>query len=106
VLLAELHNPSSPTSLLTALKELKHELIGHQPAKELWVSQGVATPLARILNSYVRSNRYDSDGGLEQDACLQAIIVVGSIAQGTRSLSLSVWKHANEPQVAQHSSFI
>ena len=95
-ILSELRSASSPASQVKALKELKNELIGHEQKKELWIGLGVLTPLARILNSHKgngKKKHRDINGSDsqwkdrsintdEEEARLQAIIVLGSLAYG------------------------
>ena len=77
---------SSPDTRLAALKALKNELIGHEEKKKLWVRSGVLRPLADVLNSHKASDgspsRRHQPRSEQEEARLQAIIVVGSIAQG------------------------
>lgn len=94
-ILSELQSPSSPASQIAALRALKNDLIGHEQKKEMWIGLGVVAPIARILNTHrangkrrhneivdatefsYRANRTD-----EEEARLQAIIIVGSLAHG------------------------
>ena len=77
---------SSPDTRLAALKALKNELIGHEEKKKLWVRSGVLRPLADVLNSEKGTDgnpsRRHQPRNEQEEARLQAIIVVGSIAQG------------------------
>lgn len=95
-ILSELRTTSSPASQVRALKLLKNELIGHEQKKEKWVKLGILTTLADILNSskYNGKDKHrettGSDGSSNnqvgqnenQQARLQAVIVVGSLAYG------------------------
>ena len=95
-ILSELRSPSSPASQVVALRALKNEIIGHEQKKEMWIGLGVVTPIARILNTHrsggKRKHR-DVTGSVdpfnrnasrtdEEEARLQAIIIVGSLAHG------------------------
>ena len=94
--LSELRSASSPAGQVKALKDLKNELIGHEQKKEIWIGLGVLIPLARILNSHKSNgkkkhrdiNGFDGQWKAqsaqteEEEARLQAIIVVGSLAYG------------------------
>jgi armadillo repeat-containing protein 8 len=93
--LAELNNPSTLEAQAQALRALKNEVIGHQQRKELWIRHGVVAPLARILNKQRSSTPRWQDapsqpltgGGSEprstdEDILVQAIIIIGSLAQG------------------------
>lgn len=95
-ILSELRSASSPASQVAALRALKNEVIGHEQKKEMWVSLGVLAPIARILNTHkgngkrrhrdVNSsiNQLKHRGGRsdEEEARLQAVIIVGSLAHG------------------------
>ena len=95
-ILSELRSASSPASQLAALRALKNEVIGHEQKKEMWIGLGVLAPIARILNTYKGSgkrrhrdvhgsrNHSKQRGGRsdEEEARLQAIIIVGSLAYG------------------------
>ena len=96
-ILSELRSPSSPASQVAALRALKNEIIGHEQKKEMWVGLGVIIQLARILNSYKASGKRkhkEISGGVdngsrkrsrtdEEEARLQAIIIVSALAHGT-----------------------
>lgn len=95
-ILSELRSASSPTSHVNALRALKNELIGHDQKKEMWIGLGVLAPILRILNTHkgdgkrrhrdVYSSRSQSKqrsgGSDEEEARLQAIVIVGSLANG------------------------
>ena len=95
-ILAELQSASSPASQIQALRKLKNEVIGHEQKKQNWVELGVLPPLVRILNSYKGDGKRkarNSVGGIrrqlakevrteEEEARLQAVIIVGSLAHG------------------------
>ncbi|KAL6720118.1 hypothetical protein ACLMJK_002039 [Lecanora helva] len=95
-ILSELRSASSPTSQLAALRALKNETIGHKQKKQFWVGLGVLTPIARILNTHrgngkrkhrdihaskPQSKQRGASGG-DEEARLQAVIIVGSLAYG------------------------
>lgn len=98
-ILSELRTPSSLATQIAALRALKNEIIGHEQKKETWVGLGVVTPLVRILNTQRASSKRkyrDINGPAdhtfqprgrteEEEARLQALIIVGSLAQGRRS---------------------
>ena len=77
---------TAPDTCLAALRALKNELIGHEEKKELWVRSGVLRPLRDVLSIPKRpdgSTHKRHQGRSEQEeARLQAIVIVGSIAQG------------------------
>ena len=96
-ILSELRSPSSPASQVAALRALKNEIIGHEQKKEMWIGLGVVPPIARVLNTHKGSGKRrhrEVNGGVrhpdrragrtdeEEEARLQAIIIVGSLAYG------------------------
>jgi len=100
-ILQELQNPASAADLITNLRRLKHEIIGHELRKEDWVGHGIVPVLSRVLTSRKaagkRSREINGDGapadrrrGMteEDEACLQAVTIVGSIAQGVSDADL------------------
>lgn len=94
--LSELRSPTSPATQVAALRALKNELIGHEQKKEMWIGLGVIAPIARILNTHKgdgKRRHREANGGVdrtgrsyirtdEEEARLQAIIIVGSLAHG------------------------
>ena len=95
-ILSELRSSSSPAGLVAALRALKNDVIGHEQKKEMWIRLGVLAPIARILNSHKGSGKKrhrEINGGAphpkrrsssadEEEARLQAIVIVGSFAHG------------------------
>lgn len=97
-LLPRLQNPESLAEQAACLRALKHELIGHDQRKELWILWGIIPVLSRILSSYRGSGKKATVAGErngiskdhdavrtrteEEEVCLQAVIIVGSLAQG------------------------
>ncbi|KAL8912202.1 MAG: hypothetical protein Q9171_002764 [Xanthocarpia ochracea] len=95
-ILSELRSSTSSANQIAALRALKNEIIGHEEKKRIWVGLGVLAPLARILNTPKANgkrresncNRSTHHGKTafgrtdEEEARLQAIIVVGSLASG------------------------
>ncbi len=95
-ILSELRSSTSSINQVAALRALKNEIIGHEQKKRDWVGLGVLAPLARILNTpRANGKRRESNGNRsahhgkpafgrtdEEEARLQAIIVVGSLASG------------------------
>ena len=97
-ILGELQSPESTASQIAALRGLKNEIIGHDQRKEAWISWGIVPILSKILASSRRASgkrvvppelngekelrRSGGNRTEEDEACLQAIIVVGSLAQG------------------------
>ena len=103
-ILSELRSPTSPASLIAALKSLKNEVVGHDQKKEMWIGLGVVGPLARILSTHRGSSKRKhrdangTSGAAVQSALddaeetrLQAVILVGSLAQGMESLRRVQW---------------
>lgn len=105
-ILSELRSSSSPAGQVAALRALKNEIIGHEQKKEMWIGLGVLDPLVRILNSHKGSGKRrhrDVPGAQnspkrkgsrtdEEEARLQAIIILGSLAHGE-------WNHGSGPCV-------
>lgn len=102
-LLAELQNPQSTEAQIIALRKLKNEVIGHDQRKESWITWGIVPILSRILvtrqasgkkggsvelNGQKELGRVRGIQSAEDEACLQAIILVGSFAQGTLTSAL------------------
>ena len=101
-ILTELRSPSSPAKQVQALRSLKNEIIGHEQKKEMWIGLGVLTHIERILSTYrgASSSRrrhrervgvtedyfYDVQNSDDQEARLQAVITVGSLAHGGSQL--------------------
>lgn len=107
-LLSQIRHPESSFARLAALRSLKNEIVGHDQRKEAWIESGVIPALSQVL----AGRREDKDNG-ESDpeaaklrahfstsyhrtpdirtgddaACLQAAIVVGTLAQGMWSSS-------------------
>lgn len=98
-LLSQLSNLSlsQPQSVVTALKRLKHELIGHDQKKDLFVRLGIVPPLVKILEGGTRTT--DEAWG---DARVEAGIAIGSLAYGRNSFSISSFlqSHWTVPFVA------
>ncbi|KAK2755756.1 hypothetical protein FQN54_005906 [Arachnomyces sp. PD_36] len=96
-ILTELQNPESRESQIAALRKLKNEIIGHDQRKEAWITWGIVPILSNILVARAGSGKRGVPAALngesklgqatrtqsiEDEACLQAIILVGSFAQG------------------------
>jgi hypothetical protein len=108
--LNELANPSTPEAQLTALQNLKNEIVGHEQRKELAVTHGVVKPLAGLLRAEARkggkrrrnvTNGHssglfsDSRKGVEEwstedELRFQATLVVGSLANGERATYMDI----------------
>ena len=81
---------SSVEEQVAALKEVKNDIVGHDQRKELVVQHGIVGVLVRILGSYRRAE-HNTDGvpleasgpwTPEDDARLQATLILGSLANG------------------------
>lgn len=97
-ILVQLQSAESACSQIIALRILKNELIGHDQRKEAYIAGGIIPALAQVLTSRWSGTQFnesisDRDQSAQQalddhEACLQAILVVGSLAQGMRRLCL------------------
>ena len=97
-ILLEINNAESLSSQIAALRTLKNETIGNSQRKEALIRGGIIPILSNILatrrpsgkghsgrqelNGKVDSNALLGNLSEVEDACLQAIIIVGSLAQG------------------------
>ncbi|PKY02477.1 armadillo repeat protein [Aspergillus campestris IBT 28561] len=95
-ILLQLQNPDSLSSQAAALRSLKNETIGHEQRKEAWIRWGILPILAQVLStrqsSPGKTAASERNGAASRDppspttdadkACLQAIIILGSLAQG------------------------
>ncbi|PYH42630.1 armadillo repeat protein [Aspergillus saccharolyticus JOP 1030-1] len=94
-LLLQLQTADSLPAQAAALRSLKNETIGHNQRKEAWVRWGIIPVLAKILASrYGKDNVTPEANGAaklrcfqsqEDETCLQAIVIMGSLAQGGAS---------------------
>ncbi|KAL2825480.1 armadillo-type protein [Aspergillus cavernicola] len=99
-ILLQLQRAESLSSQAAALRGLKNETIGHDQRKETWVQLGLIPLLANILSSRSRGGISAATSKLKKgfkpsdlpgtneeadDACLQAIILLGSLTQGGAS---------------------
>lgn len=89
-LLVRLQSPGSLEDHVSALRSLKHELIGHGQRKEAWVSWGIIPILSKTLglskSGGKRPEERDGDQQRthEEEAVLQAVIILGSLALGKK----------------------
>ncbi|KAL8841783.1 MAG: hypothetical protein Q9170_000816 [Blastenia crenularia] len=95
-ILSELRSSTSSASQVAALRALKTEIVGNEQRKRAWVGLGVLIPIARILNTCKGSGKQSdqNENGTahrsraapsrtdEEEARLQAVIIVGSLAHG------------------------
>ncbi|PYH83904.1 armadillo repeat protein [Aspergillus uvarum CBS 121591] len=94
-LLLQLQTADSLSAQAAALRSLKNETIGHNQRKEAWVRWGIIPVLANILaarhgkdivtpevNGAAKLRCPQSE---EDETCLQAIVIMGSLAQGGAS---------------------
>ncbi|KAI9752962.1 MAG: hypothetical protein M4579_005393 [Chaenotheca gracillima] len=103
-LLDKIKNPSSLAEHVQALRALKNEIIGHEQKKQLWIELGVLTPLLRTLsnpktegkrlsrdvNGSVNTKWDSSSLGDEEQARLQATIIIGSLAHESSIFASSI----------------
>jgi hypothetical protein len=90
-----IRNPSSIEEQISTLKQLKNDIVGHAQRKELVLKQGVVEPLVKTVSvaGKATGKRRESNGvpqhplpwSLEDEARLQAILVLGSLASGGRA---------------------
>jgi hypothetical protein len=104
--LNELSNPSTPQAQVTALQKLKNEIVGHEQRKEVAVTHGVVKLLAGLLRTEARkggkrsrnvtnghgSGVFDERRDVEEwttedELRFQATLVVGSLANGERTIA-------------------
>ncbi|CAG8007400.1 unnamed protein product [Penicillium salamii] len=89
-ILLQLYSAESVSSQIKALRTLKNELIGHDQRKEAYIADGIIPALAQVLTSNWPGTLEPEELSLqdrasrkeESDACLQATLIVGSLAQG------------------------
>ncbi|TKA51335.1 hypothetical protein B0A49_12942, partial [Cryomyces minteri] len=94
--MSELRNPTSSSAQITALKQLKNDIVGHDQRKEQAIKNGIVPLLVRILSSSAKANGKRRSGELNGNAGeasrrqswttddelrLQATFIVGSLAQ-------------------------
>lgn len=100
-ILSQLQSSESVSGQVSSLRALKNELIGHDQRKEAYVTGGIFPILAQVLalrrpgkaaaadSNRSPSSQATSHQGLgetqasDETACLQAILIAGSLAQGT-----------------------
>ena len=91
-IISELRQPSTPSSQVTALRCLKNEVIGHEQKKELCISLGVVECLEAILsrrNGNTAQVSAEGKGRDGEEAQLQTVTIVGSLAYGTCLLCIT-----------------
>jgi hypothetical protein len=92
-ILLQLQSAESASSQIAALRTLKNELIGHDQRKETYVVEGIIPTLAQVLTSrwpgtaefnesILHHGRSMPKATEDYEACLQATLIVGSLAQG------------------------
>jgi hypothetical protein len=92
-LLLQLQSAETASSQTTTLRALKNELIGHDQKKEAYIAAGIIPALAQVLTtrwpgtvefneSISQQDRSTQRAPDDLEACLQATLIVGSLAQG------------------------
>ena len=72
---------------------MKNEIIGHDQRKQAWIESGIVPIVSHILASRQVLGKYPAaqESGyvdsrkaltLEDECCLQGVIIIGSLAQG------------------------
>jgi hypothetical protein len=100
-ILLQLQSSESASSQAALLRTLKNELIGHDQRKEAYVAAGIIPALGQLLSlrGPGKATGAESNGAAlnqpplyqtsdESEACLQAILIAGSLAQGTSNVIL------------------
>lgn len=117
-ILAQLHSSHSVSEQVAVLRLLKNDLIGHDQRKEAYVAGGILPALAQVLavcwpgkaaaagsNGAASGQSGFLQSSEETEACQQAILIVGSLAQGIHNPRLVCGPRTNLfDQVAHHSS--
>ncbi|RHZ56482.1 hypothetical protein CDV55_105938 [Aspergillus turcosus] len=88
--LLQLQSAESLSAQVALLRSLKNETIGHDQRKEIYIKRGIIPALTKVLTSRKLSGKSFAATGKESsgvkseedEACLQAIIILGSLAQG------------------------
>ena len=94
--LSILSNLQSPAHCTAALRALKNDIIGHEQRKEDWICRGVVPLISDILQVHCTGRHANAHSGslngreswresAEAEACLQAVMVMGSLACGMLS---------------------
>ena len=94
-IIESIRNPTSTEAQISSLKQLKNDIVGHDQRKELVVKQGILDPLVDILASSPRkaAGKRSATNGVslpqtpsswthEDEARLQATLILGSLANG------------------------
>lgn len=114
--LQELKTLPKPEDQLRLLRLLKNHIVGHGQRKDVAVRLGLLDPLANILRVGDKSNgkkpiasSYSIDSTIEHDIRMQAILIIGSLANGIAhtTLSICIYFTANllpPTQLVPHSS--
>jgi hypothetical protein len=95
-ILLQLQSSESASAQVPLLRTLKNELIGHDQRKETYVAAGIIPALGQLLSKRRpgKASGAEANGVVlnqpplyqnsdESEACLQAILIAGSLAQGT-----------------------
>lgn len=100
-ILVQLHSSDSVSEQVAVLRLLKNDLIGHDQRKEAYVAGGILPVLTQVLTACWpgKAAAAQSNGSAlgqsgffqspdETQTCLQAILIVGSLAQGMSNTTL------------------
>ncbi|EDN03504.1 conserved hypothetical protein [Histoplasma mississippiense (nom. inval.)] len=119
-IISDIQNPDSTASRIEALRLLKNEIIGHDQRKEAWIGWGIIPLLSQILagrrgagkkttggevNGHTRRQhlaRSRSGRSDDDEVCLQAILIIGSLAQDRFPL----YQQQSLPHAKQLSSLL
>ncbi|MCJ1314464.1 hypothetical protein MMC25_008146 [Agyrium rufum] len=93
-ILGAIEQSESPTTVIESLRILKNEIIGYDEKKPLWIEAGAVPILVRILKrghngQKAFTTRYSTEEislDLDEDARLQAVTILGSLAKGGPSI--------------------
>jgi hypothetical protein len=84
--LAQLHDPQAAHEWSSILRSLKTEIVGHDQRKQVWIEHGIIPALSQVLSCRKdagnESTTKGESGVSDDNACLQATVITGCLAQG------------------------